>query len=147
MEERQTIKNATIYRTCGRWDGRCMNKQYGQDAQALYEAILSLKTADECEHFLEDLCTINEVMDMVQRFHAARLLYAGENYVSVSEKTGMSTATISRVRRCLHYGKDGYLTVLQRMNGQTDTKKTNAAKAGKAGVPGQEPDANEDKHV
>ena len=59
-----------------------MNKQYGQDAQALYEAILSLKTADECEHFLEDLCTINEVMDMVQRFHAARLLYAGENYVS-----------------------------------------------------------------
>lgn len=99
-----------------------MNKQFGEDAQALYEAILSLKTPEECEHFLEDLCTINEVMDMVQRFHVARLLYAGEKYVSVSQKTGMSTATISRVRRCLHYGKDGYLTVLKRLDEQMKTK-------------------------
>lgn len=102
-----------------------MSKLQSQEADHLFRAILSLENVEECYHFFEDLCTINEFNDMVQRFEAATLLYRGENYVSVSEKTGMSTATISRVRRCLHYGNNGYVTALERLDGAEEKTENN----------------------
>ena len=84
----------------------------------LFDGILSLKTREECYEFFEDLCTINELRDMSQRLEVARMLEAGEKYDEIEAKTGASTATISRVKRCLKYGADGYTTVLGRMNGK-----------------------------
>ncbi|MBO4327267.1 MAG: helix-turn-helix domain-containing protein [Clostridia bacterium] len=81
----------------------------------LCAAILSLETTEECKAFLEDLCTISEVQDMTQRLTAAKLLSEGKNYQQISEQLGVSTATISRVNRCLNYGAGGYETVLGRI--------------------------------
>lgn len=81
----------------------------------LFEAILSLETKDECYEFFEDLCTISELRDMSQRFEVARLLKNGAKYDKIEEETGVSTATISRVKRCLKYGADGYLKILKRL--------------------------------
>ena len=81
----------------------------------LCEAILSLETAEECKAFLEDICTISEVQDLSQRLTAAKLLREGKNYQQISEQLGISTATISRVNRCLNYGPGGYKTVLDRI--------------------------------
>ena len=89
----------------------------------LFDAILSLKTRDECYEFFEDLCTINEIRDMSQRLEVARMLEAGEKYDQIEKETGASTATISRVKRCLKYGADGYLTVLSRLNELGGNKK------------------------
>ncbi len=86
----------------------------------LYQALLSLKDAQECQALLEDLCTIQEVNDMVNRLEAARLLDIGANYQDVGRQTGMSTATISRVNRCLRYGPGGYRTVLNRLKQKED---------------------------
>jgi len=82
--------------------------------EKLYAAILTLKTAEECRLFLDDLCTIKELDDLAQRFEVARLLDTGKNYVDISGETGASTATISRVGKCLRYG-GGYRTVIERM--------------------------------
>ncbi|MBP5781486.1 MAG: helix-turn-helix domain-containing protein [Clostridia bacterium] len=81
----------------------------------LCAAILSLKNADECKAFLEDVCTISEVQDLSQRLTAAMLLRQGRNYQQISDELGLSTATISRVNRCLNYGAGGYGTVLGRI--------------------------------
>lgn len=81
----------------------------------LCEGILSLTTIDECYEFFEDLCTVNELRDMSQRLEVARLLRIGEKYERIEKATGASTATISRVKRCLNYGADGYATVLARL--------------------------------
>ena len=81
----------------------------------LYDALLSLQTKQECAQLLDDLCTIQELGDMAKRLEAARLLDGGANYQDVAAATGMSTATISRVNRCLRYGADGYRTVLGRL--------------------------------
>lgn len=81
----------------------------------LFDGILSLTSIDECYEFFEDLCTVNELRDMSQRLEVARLLRAGEKYEHIEEVTGASTATISRVKRCLSYGADGYVTVLSRL--------------------------------
>ena len=80
---------------------------------ALYKAILTLQNADEVAAFFDDLCTIREIQDMSQRFEVALLLNRGKNYGEISAKTGASSATISRVNRCLHYGKNGYKTVIK----------------------------------
>jgi len=83
---------------------------------ALFDAILTLKTKEECYCLFEDLCTITEIKSLAQRLQIASLLYQGHTYAEIFEVTGVSTATISRVNRSLEYGADGYRTVLQRMN-------------------------------
>ena len=79
----------------------------------LFKAILKLKTIDECYHFFEDLCTVQEIKSMAQRLAVAGLIAQGESYSNIAKATGASTATISRVKRCLHYGSDGYALVIK----------------------------------
>ena len=81
----------------------------------LFEAILSLKSLEECYQFFEDICTISELKAMSQRLEVARMLREGHTYEDIVERTGASTATISRVKRCLNYGADGYNIVLERL--------------------------------
>ena len=81
----------------------------------LFAAILQLNTEEECRQFFEDICTIKEVQDMSQRLEAAILLDQGEGYQSISEQVGISTATISRVSKCLNYGAGGYRRTIDRM--------------------------------
>ena len=88
-----------------------MEKKYIESAKELFEAILSLETVEDCGAFFEDLCTIKEIEDMSQRFEVAKLLKEKKSYHEVSELTGASTATISRVSRCLQYG-NGYKNAL-----------------------------------
>lgn len=82
----------------------------------LFEAILTLETVDECYRFFEDLATISEIKALAQRLEVAKMLDAGLTYEDIVESTGASTATISRVKKCLHYGADGYRIVLERVN-------------------------------
>lgn len=89
-----------------------------QETDELYEAMLQLQTAEECYRFFEDLCTVNEIEAMAQRLHVAKLLKAGVTYHEIVEKTGVSTATISRINRCLRYGSSGYNTILSRVDAQ-----------------------------
>ncbi|HHV99422.1 MAG TPA: hypothetical protein GXX36_07590 [Clostridiaceae bacterium] len=84
----------------------------------LFEAILLLKNIDECYMFFEDLCTITEIKALAQRLEVAKMLRNGITYSEISEKTGASTATISRVNRYLNYGADGYKLVLDRLEGK-----------------------------
>lgn len=81
----------------------------------LFEALLTLKTPEECKLFLEDICTIKELQAMQQRFEVACQLDAGKNYNAVYADTGVSSATICRVNKCLVYGDGGYRTVLERL--------------------------------
>lgn len=96
-----------------------MNKKIKSEAvDALFDAIMCLKTRDECYSFFEDLCTINELFSLSQRFEVAAMLKQHKTYLEITEKTGASTATISRVNRALNYGNDGYEMVLGRMDSQ-----------------------------
>lgn len=79
----------------------------------LFRAITAIQTQEECRAFLEDLCTIKELQDMAQRFDTAILLSKGRNYQEISAEVGISTATISRVSRCLNYGSGGYKTAIR----------------------------------
>jgi len=81
----------------------------------LFEAILTLKTVEECYIFFDDLCTVNEIQSLAQRLEVARLLGQGATYSQIEKETGASTATISRVKRCLNYGTDGYRLALGRL--------------------------------
>ncbi len=81
----------------------------------LFDAILSLENKEECYAFFEDVCTINEILSISQRFEVAKMLREGFTYLEISEKTGASTATISRVNRSLIYGSDGYDIVFKRI--------------------------------
>ena len=92
-----------------------MEKLHTKDVDELFEAILSLESIDECYKFFEDALTVKEILDVAQRLKAARMLKDGENYVVIGKETGMSTATISRVSRCLEYGMGGYDIVLERL--------------------------------
>ena len=92
-----------------------MDKLRSPATDALFEAILSLETVDECYKFFEDACTIKEIPDISQRYEVARLLSEKKNYQEISKETGASTATISRVAKCLSYGSDGYALVLERL--------------------------------
>jgi len=82
---------------------------------SLFEAILSLKTIDECYAFFEDICTIAELKALAQRWEVAKMLEADKTYQEIVQKTGASTATISRVKRCLNYGASGYRLMLNRL--------------------------------
>ena len=94
-----------------------MNKKIRTSAvETLFEAIIQLKSVDECFDFFEDLATINEILSLSQRFEVARMLRQHKTNLEIAEKTGASTATISRVNRSLNYGKDGYELVFSRMN-------------------------------
>jgi TrpR-related protein YerC/YecD len=86
----------------------------------LFEAILSLETVEECYRFFEDLATIGEIKALAQRLEVAKMLDAGMTYEDIVEATGASTATISRVKKCLHYGADGYRIVLERCRREGD---------------------------
>ena len=93
-----------------------MNKKLQTAAvNQLFDAILSLENKEECYSFFEDLCTINELLSLSQRFEVAEMLRNKVTYTEISERTGASTATISRVNRCLQYGNDGYSLVLDRL--------------------------------
>ena len=95
-----------------------MNPKIKTDAvDHLFDAILQIKDRDECYIFFEDICTINELLSLSQRFEVATMLRERKTYLEIAEKTGASTATISRVNRSLNYGNDGYDMVLKRMNG------------------------------
>jgi len=91
------------------------SKMKSAEADRLFEAILSLKTQEECYRFFDDLCTINELQSMVQRMQVATMLSEGMTFADISEQTGVSSATITRVNRCINYGAEGYKTVLGRM--------------------------------
>lgn len=81
----------------------------------LFEAILLLDNIEECYDFFEDICTISEIKAMAQSLEVARMLREGKTYTEISERTGASTATISRINRALNYGADGYKKILDRM--------------------------------
>ena len=85
-----------------------------ENDQELYRAILELQNVDECRRFFQDLCTVSELHAMQQRFEVAALLDQGMIYNEILEKTGASSATISRVNRALNYGADGYRTIFER---------------------------------
>ena len=88
----------------------------------LFEAILSLENKDECYTFFEDICTVNELLSLSQRFEVAKMLRSSKTYLEIAEKTGASTATISRVNRSLNYGNDGYDMVFSRIKNQEPTE-------------------------
>lgn len=93
-----------------------MSKKIHTEAvDQLFEAVLSLKTKEECYTFFEDVCTINELLSLSQRLEVAKMLRQKKTYLEISEKTGASTATISRVNRSLIYGNDGYEMVFGRI--------------------------------
>lgn len=93
-----------------------MNKKIRNSAvDSLFDAILTLKDREECYLFFEDLCTVNELLSLSQRFEVASMLKDKCTYLDIAEKTGASTATISRVNRSLNYGNDGYELVFKRL--------------------------------
>ena len=83
--------------------------------RAMYEAILSLETVEECLQFFDDLCTVTELMALEQRYQVASCLHRGMIYNDILAKTGASSATISRVNRSLQYGRGGYQIVFDRL--------------------------------
>ena len=98
-----------------------MNKKIKNPAvDFLFDGILSLKNRDECYTFFEDICTINELLSLSQRFEVAKMLREHRTYLEIAEKTGASTATISRVNRSLNYGNDGYDMVFGRIEMKED---------------------------
>ena len=93
-----------------------MNKKIRTNAvDHLFDAILSLREKEECYTFFEDRCTVNELLSLSQRFEVATMLRDRKTYLEIADKTGASTATISRVNRSLNYGNDGYEMVFNRM--------------------------------
>lgn len=93
-----------------------MNSKLKDDmTDGLFEAILKLETIEECYAFFEDICTINEIKSLAQRLEVAKMLEQKKTYTEIQHLTGASTATISRVNRCLSYGSDGYKLILERV--------------------------------
>ena len=92
--------------------GRSINTK---EVDALFDAIMTLKNREECYRFFEDVCTVNEILSLAQRFEVAKMLVEKKTYLEIAEKTGASTATISRVNRALMYGDDGYVMVMERL--------------------------------
>ena len=88
---------------------------YNQSIEEFFEAVLKLKTAEDCKNFFEDFCTIKELQEISQRLSVAKMLDAGNSYQEVSKVTGASTATISRVNKCLVYGSGGYRQMLDKL--------------------------------
>ena len=94
-----------------------MNKKIkNPETDHLFQAILTLKNLDECYAFFKDVCTVNELQSIAQRFEVAAMLRQKNTYLEIAQKTGASTATISRVNRSLNFGSDGYEMVFERIN-------------------------------
>ena len=91
------------------------NKIRTEAVEHLFEAILTLETKEECFDFFEDLCTINELLSLSQCYEVATMLKEKRTYLEIAEKTGASTATISRVNRSLNYGTDGYEVIFKKL--------------------------------
>lgn len=96
------------------------SKIKSKELDLFFKAILELKDIDECYRFFEDVATINEIKALAQRLHVAELLKDKKTYTEIAEITGASTATISRVNRCLNYGSDGYSLILSRLSAKND---------------------------
>ena len=92
-----------------------MKRNESENLEFLFQGILTLSGIEECRAFFEDLCTVTELNEMARRLRAAKMLNENHVYNTVAEQTGLSTATISRVNRCLKYGKDGYAAILPRV--------------------------------
>ena len=99
-----------------------INKLRGKELDQLFQAVLSLKDLEECYRFFDDLCTINEIQSLAQRLDVARMLSEGNTYHKIETETGASTATISRVKRCLNFGNDTYEMVLERLKPEEPTE-------------------------
>ncbi|WP_026691229.1 YerC/YecD family TrpR-related protein [Alteribacter aurantiacus] len=99
-----------------------INKLRGKELDQLFNAILSLKDSEECYQFFDDLCTMNEIQSLAQRLEVARMLMDGDTYQKIEKDTGASTATISRVKRCINYGNDGYRMTLERVKEEQEAK-------------------------
>lgn len=93
-----------------------MELLHQKSTDRLFQAILSLRSIDECYEFFEDACTVREIDEIAQRFEVAELLWEGRSYNEINQRTGASTATICRVKKCLIYGNSGYKLTLDRMN-------------------------------
>lgn len=92
-----------------------MSKTNSPETERLFNTILKFESLEECSSFFEDICTIKEIQDMSQRLEVARMLNQNKSYAEISRVTGASTATISRVNKCLVYGSDGYKQALEKM--------------------------------
>ena len=99
-----------------------MGSHFTKQEKDFAKALLTLKTEQECIAFLEDICTIKEIQDISQRLVVAKMLAGGEKYQNIEKETGASTATISRVNKCLSYGSGGYKTVLERIEDSSEEK-------------------------
>ncbi|WP_434311225.1 YerC/YecD family TrpR-related protein [Hominifimenecus sp. rT4P-3] len=100
-----------------------MNKKLKTETvDGLFQAVLQLKNVEECYAFFEDVCTVNELLSFAQRYEVARMLRKGKTYLEIAEKTGASTATISRVNRSLNYGNDGYDMIFERLEKEEKEK-------------------------
>ncbi len=99
-----------------------MKKFHTKELDELFEAILALNSREECYLFFEDICTIKELRDISQRLKTAKMLSDGANYAEIGKETGMSTATISRVSKCLEYGEGGYRTIIDRLKEKEQAK-------------------------
>ncbi|MEH7253972.1 YerC/YecD family TrpR-related protein [Neobacillus niacini] len=99
-----------------------INKLRGKELDQLFQAVLSLNDLEECYRFFDDLCTINEIQSLAQRLDVARMLRDGNTYHKIETETGASTATISRVKRCLNFGNDTYEMVLERIKTEEPTE-------------------------
>ncbi|PNH21352.1 TrpR YerC/YecD [Lachnospiraceae bacterium] len=99
------------------------SKLHSESVDHLFDAVLTLETREECYKFFEDVCTINELLSFSQRFEVAKMLREKRTYLEIAERTGASTATISRVNRSLNFGSDGYELVFQRIGMEPEEKK------------------------
>ena len=100
-----------------------MAKLHNPETDLLFQGILTLQTVEECYRFFTDICTIKELQALTQRLQVAKQLSEGRNYQEVYQDTGVSSATICRVNKCLNYGDGGYKTVLDRLGGKCDEAK------------------------
>ncbi len=99
-----------------------MDCLHTESVDKLFEAILHLESAEDCYKFFEDICTVKELFDIAQRFEVATMLNEGKNYSEITAKTGASTATISRVNKCLMYGNGGYKIALNKLKSNGEKK-------------------------
>ncbi len=90
------------------------NIYHGEEFEQLFDVILSLETKEECIAFFDDLCTVKELRDMAQRVQTAQMLLQGKTYEKIVQNVEISTATISRINRCIQYGSGGYKTALNK---------------------------------
>ena len=116
--KKQNITNRKCVNVCENKRRMTMaekNPRRTETTDALFDAILSLETREECYNFFEDLCTVKEISDMAQRLEAAKMLLDGSTYEQIVKAVEISTATISRINRCIQYGSGGYRDTIEKV--------------------------------